>query len=74
VVVNLSRTALSSSTSRPASVMISSVLSGLISLTEPTMVVLPTPNPPTTTIFSPWLAVFRSGARPSTCSKSLEAK
>lgn len=43
--------------------MTSSVLSGLISLTDPTMVVLPTPNPPTTTIFSPWLAVFRSGLR-----------
>jgi hypothetical protein len=39
------------------------VLSGWISLTDPTIVVLPTPNPPTITIFKPWLAVFRSGVR-----------
>jgi hypothetical protein len=43
--------------------MISSVDSGLISLTEPTIVVLPTPKPPTTTIFRPWLADFSRGLR-----------
>src|SRR5919201_5980885 len=36
----------------PAWVMVSSVVSGLISLTEPTMVVLPTPKPPTITILT----------------------
>ncbi len=34
-----------------ASVMTASVVSGMISDTEPTNVVLPTPNPPATTIF-----------------------
>src|ERR1700761_8406570 len=61
VVVCLSTTRLPSSTPTLASVMISSVLSGAISLTAPTMVVLPTPNPPTTTILSPWLAVRCNG-------------
>src|SRR5688500_5947610 len=37
--------------------MVSSVVSGLISLTEPTMVVLPTPKPPTITIFAAACAV-----------------
>src|SRR3954468_14703280 len=41
----------------PACVMVSSVVSGLISLTEPTMVVFPTPNPPTITIFTAAVAV-----------------
>src|SRR3954463_6607237 len=36
----------------PACVMVSSVVSGFISLTEPTMVVLPTPKPPTITILT----------------------
>src|SRR3954452_23595546 len=46
-----------SSTPTPACVMVSSVVSGLISLTEPTMVVLPTPKPPTITIFTAAWAV-----------------
>ncbi|BFO20078.1 hypothetical protein SHKM778_64660 [Streptomyces sp. KM77-8] len=49
-----------SSTPTPAWVMVSSVVSGLISLTEPTMVVLPTPNPPTITIFTAACAVCGS--------------
>jgi hypothetical protein len=44
----------------PAWVMVSSVVSGLMSLTEPTMVVLPTPNPPTITIFTAACAVCGS--------------
>lgn len=38
-------------------VMVSSVVRGRISLTEPTMVVLPTPNPPTITTFTAAVAV-----------------
>src|SRR5262245_16334101 len=41
-----------SSTSTLASVMTASVVSGTISDTEPTRVVLPTPKPPATTIFA----------------------
>src|SRR3954465_10127239 len=40
-----------SSTPRDASVITASVVSGMISDTAPTKVVLPTPNPPATTIF-----------------------
>src|SRR5918999_586280 len=61
VVVNLSATPPASSIPMPARVIVSSVLSGRISLTELTMVVLPTPNPPTTTILSPVSIVLRSG-------------
>ncbi|CAM5376973.1 hypothetical protein SBADM41S_08093 [Streptomyces badius] len=43
--------------------MTSSVFSGRISLTERTSVVLPTPNPPTTTIFRPVSAASASGVR-----------
>ena len=46
-----------SSTPMPSFVIVSSVVSGLISLTEPTMVVLPTPKPPTITIFTAAWAV-----------------
>src|SRR5690606_17692526 len=48
------------STPAPAWVIVSSVLSGRISLTARTRVVLPTPNPPTTTIFNPCAAVAGS--------------
>src|SRR5262245_45278498 len=74
VVVLLSWTPLTSSIPTPAEVMISSVLSGWISLTDFTIVVFPTPNPPTMTIFRPWLAVSRSGVRPAAgaCSEVLE--
>src|SRR6266511_3474375 len=41
-----------SSTPMPADVMIASVVSGVISDTEPTSVVLPTPKPPAMTIFA----------------------
>src|SRR5689334_22782931 len=56
----------------PALVIVSSVLSGRISLTAPTSVVLPTPKPPTTTIFRPFSAVERSGVipRPATTAVS----
>src|SRR5690606_34913107 len=50
------------------SVMISSVLSGRISLTEPTIVVLPTPNPPTMTIFIASSVEAGSGSRAETSS------
>src|SRR3954447_24065552 len=52
VVVVLPGTSLVSSTSTPAEVMIASVVSGVISETDPTSVVLPTPNPPAMTIFA----------------------
>src|SRR3954471_14767543 len=63
VVVVLVSTPPASSIPTPAWVMISSVLSGRISLTARTRVVFPTPNPPTTTIFKALLAVLRRGAR-----------
>ncbi len=44
--------------------MISSVVSGLISLTDPTRVVLPTPKPPTITTFT---AVVTEAGRVSSC-------
>src|SRR3954470_23610747 len=52
VVVDLPGTCRVSSTPTPAVVMIASVVSGVISDTEPTSVVLPTPNPPAMTIFA----------------------
>ena len=65
VVVTFWSTPSVSSTNWPASLSSSSVRSGLISLTAPTRVVLPTPNPPATSIFSaravdspPWASEF----------------
>src|ERR1044072_2904179 len=52
VVVTLFGVTVRSSTPMLASVMTASVVSGTISDTEPTRVVLPTPNPPATTIFA----------------------
>src|SRR5262245_30171450 len=52
VVVFLPGTCRVSSTPTPAVVMIASVVRGVISETEPTSVVLPTPNPPAMTIFA----------------------
>src|SRR5579859_4127375 len=52
VVVFLSGTCDRSSTSVEATVMTASVVSGVISDTEPTKVVLPAPKPPATTIFT----------------------
>src|SRR5690348_18398187 len=56
VVVDLSGTCDKSSTSVLATVMTASVVSGVISDTEPTNVVLPTPNPPATTILTDVMA------------------
>jgi hypothetical protein len=55
-VVLLSGTWDRSSTSVLATVIMASVVSGVISDTEPTNVVLPTPNPPATTIFTEVIA------------------
>jgi hypothetical protein len=52
VVVDLAGTCDKSSISVLAIVITASVVSGVISDTEPTNVVLPTPNPPATTIFT----------------------
>src|SRR5919112_896772 len=52
VVVVLPGTCRVSSTPTPADVMIASVVSGVISETDPTSVVLPTPKPPAMTIFA----------------------
>src|SRR5271154_5966952 len=60
VVVVLSGTCDRSSTSVLATVMTASVVSGVISDTEPTNVVLPTPNPPATTIFTDVMAAGAS--------------
>src|SRR6201987_5541251 len=56
VVVFLSGTCDRSSTSVLATVMTASVVSGVISDTEPTKVVLPTPKPPATTILTDVMA------------------
>src|SRR4051812_30950086 len=69
VVVTLPGTARLSSTPTPADVMIASVVSGVISETDPTNVVLPTPNPPAMTIFA---EVTRPG--PGQCDVSEPAK
>src|SRR2546430_762761 len=52
VVVVLSGTCDRSSTPALAAVMTASVVSGVISETDPTKVVLPTPNPPAITILT----------------------
>src|SRR3954465_3248343 len=52
VVVVLPGTCRLSSTPTPAEVMIASVVSGVISETDPPSVVLPTPKPPAMTIFA----------------------
>src|SRR6266700_4023341 len=65
-----------SSTPTLTSVIVSSVVSGLISLTEPTRVVLPTPNPPTTTILTAVAAEAGSAssrAGPTANSEPLES-
>src|SRR5258706_8706912 len=60
VVVPLPGTFDGSSMPTPAEVITASVVSGVISETAPTSVVLPTPNPPATTIFADLIA---DGAR-----------
>src|ERR1700722_13827888 len=62
VVVVLSGVWLRSSRPSLAVVMTASVVSGVISETEPTNVVLPTPNPPATTIFTDVIAASAAGA------------
>src|SRR5437764_3605796 len=52
VVVAFPGTFVGSSMPTPAAVITASVVSGVISETAPTSVVLPTPNPPATTIFA----------------------
>src|SRR4029450_8332820 len=52
VVVVLPGTCRLSSTPTPADVLIAPVLSGVISETDPTSVVFPTPKPPAMTIFA----------------------
>src|SRR5262249_20380108 len=65
VVVVLSGVCDRSSTPELAAVMTASVVSGVISETDPTKVVLPTPKPPATTILTEVIAVspvlFRAG-------------
>src|SRR6266498_357870 len=61
-----------SSTSAPASVMTASVVSGTISETDPTNVVLPAPKPPATTIFTDVVAELATGRRESELAKSTE--
>src|SRR5215218_2537797 len=70
VVVVLSPVWVRSSMPAEALVMTASVRSGLISETAPTNVVLPTPNPPATTIFA--LVVDRAVAAPLELPKSTE--
>src|SRR4029453_2975206 len=67
VVVVLPGTCRLSSTPTPAEVMIASVVNGVISETDPTSVVLPTPNPPAITIFADVTrpAVGRRDSEPS---------
>src|SRR5690606_16674958 len=67
VVVDFSGVMPRSSIPAEASVMTASVVSGMISDTAPTNVVLPTPNPPATTIFvevSPGLEPAKSTEHP----------
>ena len=63
VVVFLSGVCDRSSTPSLAEVMTASVVSGVISDTEPTKVVLPTPKPPATTIFTEVIAVSAASRR-----------
>src|SRR6202453_831021 len=72
VVVFLSGTWDRSSTSVEATVMTASVVSGVISDTEPTNVVLPTPKPPATTIFTDVMAGSATSETALALAKSTE--
>src|SRR5262245_44785096 len=73
VVVVLSGTALVSSIPRDSTVICCSVVSGVISETDPTKVVLPTPNPPATRIFSGMISRSATGGcATSACAKSIQ--
>src|SRR5262249_59967578 len=63
VVVVLSGTCDRSSTPALAAVITASVVSGVISETDPTKVVLPTPKPPATTIFTDVIAASPASPR-----------
>src|SRR5690349_14823269 len=63
VVVSLPGTLDGSSMPWPAEVMTASVVSGSISETAPTSVVLPTPKPPATTIFAEVISLGCAPAR-----------
>src|SRR6266511_3640508 len=63
VVVVLPGTAVMSSTPTETSVIASSVVSGVISDTDPTKVVLPTPNPPATRILRGMISGSAAGRR-----------
>ena len=63
VVVSLPGTLDASSTPAPADVMTASVVSGSISETAPTSVVLPTPKPPAMTIFAEVISLGCAPAR-----------
>ncbi len=63
VVVVLSGTPDRSSTAPLAEVSAASVVSGVISETDPTKVVLPTPKPPAITIFTDVIAVVPGSPR-----------
>src|SRR6185312_13145472 len=70
VVVVFDEPRASTSSRAPSFVIVSSVVSGLISLTEVTSVVLPTPSGPTTAIFS---AVASAGCSAGAGSEPLKA-
>src|ERR1700760_3324418 len=63
-----------SSTSALASVMTASVVSGSISDTDPTKVVLPTPNPPATTILAEVVVGTAPGSAPASSPSSEPSK
>src|SRR3712207_5860131 len=63
VVVSLPGTLEASSTPSLADVITASVVSGSISETDPTSVVLPTPKPPATTIFAEVISLGCAPAR-----------
>jgi hypothetical protein len=69
VVVVLSGTCDRSSTLSEAAVITASVVSGVISDTEPTNVVLPTPKPPATMIFTEVISESSASGAPETISE-----
>src|SRR5690349_20709736 len=72
VVVSLPGTLDGSSMPWPAEVMTASVVSGSISETAPTSVVLPTPKPPATTIFAEVISLGRGAPARSELAKSTQ--
>src|ERR1700759_4148574 len=72
VVVSLPGTLDASSIPWPAEVITASVVSGSISETAPTSVVLPTPKPPAMTIFAEVISLGCAPARRSELAKSTQ--